>query len=153
MKKLAIFTILMFLTMSSIAFAHSYKQGDIEIGHIWTRATAPGMTTAAVYMPLLNTGTKTDELVGASSDWADKIEIHESTNENNIARMKMLDSLALEPNKPVAMRPGGIHLMVIGLKHQLKKGDMFPLTLQFKNAGSIKVEAMIEAMGATSGGD
>jgi len=150
-KIVSIICIAVLVLAGHVALAHSYEQGAIEIGHIWTRATAPGMTTAAVYGPFLNTGTEPDELIGASSDWADKIEIHQDTNENNIAHMQKLDSITLDPNKPVALRPGGIHLMAIGLKRQLKEGMMFPLTLQFKNAGSAKVEAMVEAAGAMSG--
>lgn len=152
MKKIpAVLLLLACLCTASIGSAHSYKQGDIEIGHIWTRATAPGTTTAAIYVPLLNEGKETDRLIAVSSDEAKKIEIHEDSNENGIMKMQKLDALTLEPGKPVSLRPGGIHFMVIGLKHQLKEGEMFPLTLQFEKAGSIKVEAMIEAIGAMSG--
>ena len=143
--------VLMILFAANSAHAHSYKQGDIEIGHIWARATAAGMTTAAVYVPLLNTGKEPDKLIGASSDLADKIEIHQDSNENDIAKMQKLNEITLEPGKPVSLRPGGMHFMVIGLKKQLKEGEMFPMTLQFEKAGTAKVDAMIEAAGAMSG--
>ena len=151
MKKIAVLLIL--ISFSSVwhqAIAHSYQQGDIRIGHIWARATPAGTTTAAIYVPLLNAGKEPDSLIGASSDLASKIEIHQDSNENGIMRMQKLDVVTLEPNKPVSLRPSGIHLMVFGLKQQLKEGGMFPLTLQFEKAGSITVEAMIEAAGAMS---
>jgi len=134
------------------ALAHSYKQGDIEIGHVWTRATAAGMTTAAIYFPLLNTGSAPDKLIGATSDLAGKIEIHQDLNENGISKMRKLDMLPLDPNIPVALSPGGTHLMAFGVKQQLKQGEKFPLTLQFEKAGTIKVDAVIEAPGAMGGG-
>jgi len=142
--------VLMLLFASNSAHAHSYKQGDISIGHIWARATPTGATTAAIYVPLLNNGKETDSLIGASSELASKIEIHQDTNDNGIMKMQKLDAVTLEPNKPVSLRPNGTHLMVFGLKQQLKEGGMFPLTLQFEKAGSIKVEAMIEGVGAMS---
>ena len=148
-----ILTVLLMLACvfgAASALAHSYKQGDIEIGHIWARATAPGMTTAAIYVPLLNIGKETDVLLGASSDLAEKIEIHQEIDDNGIKKMRKLDSITLEPNAPVSFRPGRIHFMVFGLKHQLKEGDMFPVTLQFKNAGSAKVDVMVQAIGAMS---
>jgi len=151
MRKIAIFLIL--VTLASAwheAIAHSYKQGDISIGHIWAHATPTGATTAAIYVPLLNNGKEPDSLIGASSDLASKIEIHQDTNDNSIMKMQKLNSVILEPNKPVSLRPNGIHLMVFGLKQQLKEGGRFPLTLQFEKAGSIKVEAMIEAISAMS---
>jgi periplasmic copper chaperone A len=152
MKKiLFFFYTLMLVVLWHGAMAHSYKQGNISIGHIWARATAPGMTTAAVYVPLLNTGKEPDQLIGASSDLADKIEIHQDSNENDIAKMQKLNEITLEPGKPVSLRPGGMHFMVIGLKKQLKEGEMFPMTLQFEKAGTAKVDAMIEAAGAMSG--
>jgi copper(I)-binding protein len=104
-----------------------------------------------VYVPLLNTGTSPDRFIGASSPIAEKVEIHDETKDNGILKMEELDGVTLEPNVPISFRPGGKHLMVIGLKHPLKEGEMLPLTLQFENAGSIKVDAMVESPGAMSG--
>jgi copper(I)-binding protein len=147
----AVLCLIIALGVTCVAFAHSYKQGDIQIGHIWARATAPGMTTAAIYVPLLNTGKEQDKLTGASSDIAENVMIHENINDNGIKKMRMLDSVVLEPNKPVSLRPGGIHLMVTGLKRQLKESETFPLTLQFEKAGAAKVDVMVENVGAMSG--
>lgn len=142
--------VLLVLGAASAALAHSYKQGDIEIGHIWARATTPKQTTAAVYLPLLNSGTQPDKLTGATSPLADKIQIHQDMNANNMAHMQKLDSIALEPGKPVALQPGGIHLMLFGVKKQINKGDTFPLTLQFEKAGAATVDVHVAAIGATS---
>ncbi len=131
--------------------AHSYKLGTIEIGHIWARATAPGAHAASVYVPFRNTGTETDELIGGSTPVASNFMIHESYNENGIAKMRMLKALELAPNKPVGMRPGGKHIMLTGMNRQLKEGDKFLLTLVFAKAGKIEVEVTVHAPGATSG--
>ncbi|MGE3623781.1 MAG: copper chaperone PCu(A)C [Bdellovibrionales bacterium] len=153
MKIFGMFVFCLVLLMApGIARAHSYQQGDIRIGHVWTRATAGSSTTAAIYMPLLNAGKDADRLIGASSDDAEKIEIHESRSEGGIMKMEMQKAIDLEPNKPVALKPRGLHLMVFGLKQPIKEGEKFPVTLQFEKAGSVKVEAMVEAAGAQSSG-
>lgn len=122
--------------MTGEALAHSYKQGDIRIGHIWAYATPPNVTETEIYAPLLNTGKEQDRLIGASSPLAAKIEIREGA--------KKPGAIILESNKPVSLRPNGIYLAVSGLKQPLKEGDMMPLTLRFEKAGAAQIEAMIE---------
>jgi copper(I)-binding protein len=134
-----------------VAHAHSYQQGAIKIGHIWARATPAGVTTAAVYVPLLNTGMDDDHLVGASSPAAKKIQIHSMSMDGDIMKMRSVESVDLPPGKPVALRPNGTHFMLIGLNQPLKQGDKVPVTLQFEKAGAITVDVMIEGAGAMSG--
>lgn len=138
------------LSAAQLSHAHSAKLGAIEIGHIWTRATAPGAKAASVYAPFRNTGTISDSLTGADTPVAERVEIHETHEENGVVKMRMLETLELPPGKPVAMRPGGKHLMLVGLKRPLKKDESFPLTLHFFRAGSIEVQVMAEDLGAKS---
>ncbi len=149
-KVLPLLALLVLFTLP--AFAHSYNIGAIEVGHIWARATAADASTASVYVPFLNTGKEPDQLTGANTAIADSVTIHESYEENGVARMRKLDTLELAPSKPVAMRPGGKHLMLMGLKKPLHEGDKFPLTLHFAKAGNIEVQVFVHGAGATSGG-
>src|SRR5262245_18271967 len=105
--------LLFFLGSVCTVLAHSYQQGAIRIGHVWARATPSGATTAAVYMPLLNTGDQADIFIGASSPLADKIEVHDMSHEDGVMKMKSMDNVDLEPGKPVTFRPGGKHLMLV----------------------------------------
>lgn len=151
-KKTAPVLCALLLLLTTAAAAHSYKLGAIEIGHSWARATAAGAQAAGVYMPFRNTGPESDTLTGAETPVAAMVMIHESYEENGIAKMRMLEALELTPNKPVALRPGGKHLMLTGVKRQLKEGDTFPLTLHFAKAGNIDIEIIVHAPGAKSGG-
>jgi copper(I)-binding protein len=56
----------------------------------------------------------------------------------------------LKPSTTTELRPGGLHVMLEGLKQPLKEGDNIPLTLTFEKAGSINVQLIVEAMGATA---
>lgn len=139
------------LVISPALWAHSSQQGDIQIGHIWARATAVGATTASVYVPLLNKGTQPDSLLGGHTPVAEGLMLHESTIRDGVSHMNMLESLPLPAGKPVAMKPNGRHIMLTGMKRQLKEGETFPLTLHFEHAGDATIEVMVHAAGATSG--
>ena len=70
--------------------------------------------------------------------------------EGNVMRMREIEGgLAIPPGATVALAPGGIHLMMMGLKEPLKQGERVPVTLVFEKAGSIDVELAVTAMGAT----
>jgi hypothetical protein len=150
MRKILAAMVLLAVSITQSATAHSYKIGAIEIGHAWARATAANAPTASVYVPFLNEGKEADTLIGADTPVATTAMLHESTEENGIAKMRMLDKLELAPGKPVAMRPGGKHFMLMGLKHQLNEGDKFSLTLHFAKAGNIEIQVMVHAPGAQS---
>jgi periplasmic copper chaperone A len=121
------------MLLPSLAQAHSFKLGNIAIGHAWALPTLSAETQ--VMMPLLNLGTTTDSLISASSTVATAVELrsaHKATFE-----------FALDPNKPFPMRAAANHLQLLGLTKPLSKGDMFPLTLKFKNSGEIKITIIV----------
>ena len=145
MIRLAFSFLVAFAIFSFSAAAHSYKQGDISVGHIWAKSTPDGAASTEVYVPLLNNGKEADKLTGASAEWADQVIISEPKNENGVVRMITRDEITLAPNKPVSLLPNGLHLMATGLKQPLKEGTMVPITLNFAKAGAIKVEVKIES--------
>ena len=73
------------------AEAHSYKLGNLEIGHPWSRATPAGAPTAGAYLKITNNGSTADRLTAAKSPAADKVEIHEMKMEGSIMRMRELE--------------------------------------------------------------
>lgn len=131
-------TFLLALFAPTIARAHSYRQGDIAIGHAWTLPSQ--QNEAQVFFPLANQGTKPDELVAARSEICSSIELRL----NNRYDEPPLASIALDPKKPVPMRPTARHLRLIGLKRPLKTDDRFKLILDFLNAGETTVEVFVE---------
>jgi periplasmic copper chaperone A len=122
--------------------ALAQPMGSITVDNDWARESTPQGVTA-VYMVLILVADESDRLVGAQSSAADSVEIHETRIENGIAKMRHLDDLDIEPETPVVFEPGGLHLMVIGLKHPLKSGDSLPLVLQFAHAGKLTLEVPV----------
>ena len=135
------------LTVASFAAsAHEFKIGDIKIGHPYARTTATGQASGGGYLKLENKGAD-DKLLSASTDVAASVELHSMSMEGDVMRMRQLDSIALPQGKTVDLKPGALHLMLVGLKAPLKDGDKFPLKLKFEKAGEVTVTVNVEAGG------
>ncbi len=126
------------------------EAGDIEIHEPWVRPTAQG-ENAAVYFILHNHSANDDELIGASSNVADVAEIHESKMENDVMQMNMLTSLPIAADEEVNFTPGGLHIMLVNIKQELKAGDHIGVILHFKNHEDIV--ANVSVGDAPAGGD
>ncbi|NKE19457.1 copper chaperone PCu(A)C [Neoroseomonas oryzicola] len=129
------------------AAAHDYTAGDIAIGHPWSRA-AGANATGAGFLTLRNTGTQPDRLVSASASVARAVELHTHVRDGDVMRMRPVDAIPVAPGQTVELRPGGFHIMLIGLKEPLVQGTRVPLTLRFERAGEVRVELAVEAAGA-----
>ena len=100
-------------------------------------------------MTIKNTGT--DRLTGASTAVAGKVEVHEMTMDNGVMRMRpVAGGFEIKPGQTVELKPGGYHIMFVGMKEQLKTGEHFKATLEFAKAGKVDVDFTVEAVGATS---
>jgi periplasmic copper chaperone A len=119
------------------ASAHSFKLGDILIGHAW--ALPSRQNDGQVFFPLVNNGKAPDELVAARSGICAQIELRQNAHYDD----PPLKSLALDPGKPIPMRPTARHLRLIGLRKPLEKGDGFTMILDFLNAGEIEIEVHV----------
>ena len=136
------------------ALAHEFKVGNLEVGHPWSRATPPGAKVAGGYFSVTNNGSSPDRLLSISSENSDKAELHElGVNEGVMTMRPVSGGLEIPAGGKVALKPGGYHLMFIGLKRQPKQGEKFPATLTFEKAGSVTVEFAVEGMGETGGMD
>ena len=135
------------------AFPQATATSTITIEQPWARATASGAQTGAVYMTLDNKASSPDRLTGASSDVADKLQIHEIKVENGVMQMRELaGGLSIPAGGSVMLKPGSYHVMLIGLKKPLTAGEKIPLTLTFEKAGNISVTVSVQAMGGMQDG-
>lgn len=132
MKK-NLFAFVLGILFLSACGAAGEKGLGVEAHDIWARSAIKDGNGAA-YMLLHNHSTEDDALVGASSDVAGVVEIHLSQMKDD-GTMEMIkqESIVLPADGEVELKPGSYHVMLIGLKQDLKAGDEFSLTLHFKN--------------------
>ena len=129
--------------LAGIAAAHSFTMGTLKIGHPWAAVTT-GQVGAA-YLSIENSGDKPVRLKSARTLAADSVEIHEMSMTDGIMRMRDLpDGVRVDPGAKVALAPGGIHLMLKGLKQPLAEKDKVPLTLTFEDGTEIEVELHVQ---------
>ena len=137
---------------ASFLAAAAAAHGQVEARGAWVRGTVPGQTTAGAYMEL--TSDRRASLLGAESPAAGGAEIHEMKMEGNVMRMRAVPRLELPPGKTVELKPGGHHMMLVGLKRPLKKGDLVPIRLKIelsdKTVKTIQVLAEVRELAATS---
>lgn len=140
------------LALALPAMAADAKVGSLEIKSAWARATAPKAPTGGAFMTIANTGAGTDNLLGASSDVAKVVELHTHLKQGDVMRMVAVSNIEVQPGKSVQMAPGGLHVMLIGLKQPLVEGSSFPLELDFAVAGKVTVMVDVAALGAMGPG-
>lgn len=134
-----------------VAEAHDYRIANLEIITPWARATAPTAPSGGGFVVIKNTGASADRLVSARSPAAGAVQIHEMKMDGNVMRMRELEKgVEIPAGATVSLAPGGLHLMMMGLKEPLKQGSSVPLTLVFEKAGSIDVDLAVEALGAAA---
>jgi len=140
------------LTAALLAAAPALAQTpSVEVQNAWARATAAGAKAGGVFLTMTDKGAP-DRLIGASTPVAAIAEVHETVNDKGVMRMRPVPSLPLQPNDPVVLKPGGYHLMLMGLKQQLKDGETFPVTLSFEKAGNVTATVHVAKAGAMGPG-
>ena len=121
----------------------------VQVENAWARATAVGAKAGAIYLTLTDTGAP-DRLLGAATPIATTAELHETINDNGVMRMRPVPVLPIETGKPVVLKPGSYHLMLMGLRRQLKPGDSFPVTLTFEKAAPVTATVTVATAGASN---
>jgi copper(I)-binding protein len=97
----------------------------------------------AAYVTISNRGSEPEALLSATADLADGVELHHTTTRDGVMRMEPLARFDVPPGTTLEMKPGSYHLMLLGLKHDLKPGDTVTLTLRFAKAGQISLQAPV----------
>jgi copper(I)-binding protein len=121
---------------------------QIEVDGAWSRATAPGAKVAAGYMTLRNKGAAPDRLLGASSPAAARVETHIVEKQGDVVRMREVKGYDVPARGSFELKPGGPHLMFVDIRQPLKEGERVPVLLRFQNAGEVRADLEVRALGA-----
>jgi len=147
--RLGALVLLSFAVASTVVYAHGFTVGSLKIIHPWSRATPNGAEVAGGYLAIENTGQEADRLVDVVVEGVSRAEIHEMTTIDGVMKMRPLpNGLELPPGKMVELKPGGFHIMLMGLKVPVTEGSKLAGKLRFEKAGSVDVMFNVEAAGA-----
>lgn len=137
------------LTLCTLLAAPALAQvADVKVEGAWARASVPGQKGTGAFMKL--TAPLGARLVGASSPAAGVTEVHEMKLDGDVMRMRAVPVLELPAGKPVELKPGGFHVMLLDLKAPLAKDSTVPLTLTFKDAKGVESKLDLTVPVATS---
>ena len=125
----------------------------VKVEAAWVRPTVAGQAAGGGFVKITG-GADADRLLGGSGGVSKTVELHTMQMEGDVMRMREVPGIDVPAGQVVELKPGGLHLMFMGLKQPLKAGESFPLTLRFEKAGEVKVDVKISAQppaGAAAG--
>ena len=120
------------LLAACIAFASATVQAQVSVDKPWVRTTVPQQTTTGAFMTI--TSAQGGKLVAASSPIAASVEVHEMRMDGDTMKMRPIEVLPLPAGKPVELKAGAYHMMLLGLKAPVKFGDVVPIRLVIEDA-------------------
>ena len=131
-----------------------HKHHSIEASAAWTRATVKTAKVGGGFIMIKNTGDHADRLIGGAASFASDVQLHTMQIVDDIARMRALpDGIVIPAGTEVALKPGGDHVMFMGLKEQLKEGEQRTVKLIFEKAGEIEVAFKVNSLAAKEAGE
>ena len=138
------------LTLAAIiAPSSDVSAGSVMIMKAYARASAtPTAKTSAAYVSLMNHAPEADRLLAVTTPAAASAEVHKTESVDGVMKMMPAGALEVPGSGMLEMKPGGYHIMLMGLTQPLKKGDEIELTLTFEKAGEMKVKVPVGAVAA-----
>jgi copper(I)-binding protein len=119
------------LASSLSAFAAVTEQVQVLDGYV--REVPPTQQISAAFMTLHNDDMSDHKIVSASSPAAKTVELHTHTNENGMMKMRQVPDIAIPAGGDTFLKPGGLHIMLIGLTQELKKDVPVSVTIKFED--------------------
>jgi len=138
-------SLILWLIVQAPIHAAEYRAGTLVVAQPWSPATPPVASVGAVYFSITNGGAKADQLLSVTSPIARVVEIHESREVQGSIRMREVTSVECPPGATVKISPGGLHVMLLGLRGPLVAGTTFPATLRFRDAGTMTIQILVSA--------
>jgi copper(I)-binding protein len=125
------------------ALSCSALGAEVSIGDPYVRAVPPGQPNSAVFMSLENQTGTSQALVGAESAVSESVELHTHVEEGGMMRMRRIEKVEIPAGETVTLKPGGLHVMLLGLKQPLEPGETVDLTLIFEDGSRMPVQAPV----------
>ena len=135
----------MAIAAATLLAGAAFAQTAPRIDDAWARPTVAGQPGGGGFLKI--TSPSADRLVAASAPIAKAVELHTMQMDGDVMRMRQIPAIEIPAGQTVELKPGGLHVMFIGLTQTLDSGASFPLTLRFEKAGEVKVEVQVRNQG------
>ena len=122
--------------------------GALDVEEPYARSVPPGQPNSVVFMHIVNRGDTARALVSGKTDAADVVELHTHTMEDGMMKMRRVERIEIPGKGAVSLEPGGLHVMLIGLKRNLVPGETVDLTLELDDGTALQVQAPVRAVQA-----
>lgn len=142
--------LLLALGLFVLGFVPSVQADDspvLNIEDAYALATSDVQKNGAVFMHITNDGPEAVRIVAAKGDVAEKIELHTHIMDGDVMQMREVEGYDIPAGETVMLKPMGHHIMLMGLKQPLHKGDVFTLTLETEGGQEIPVEVAVKLPG------
>jgi copper(I)-binding protein len=130
------------------ALAVHAEGSAVSVSDAYARAIPPGQPNSAVFLTLNNPSGQPRALVAAASPVADAVELHTHIEEGGMMRMRRVERIEIPAGATVNLKPGGLHVMLIGLKENLQPGGQVDLTLTFDDGAQTQIQAPVRKVEA-----
>jgi len=137
MKKM-LFLVLLAFSASVLADAAA----TVTVEKPFARKAIKAQRNSAAFMTLRNSGPAV-AIVAAESPVAEIVELHTHVHDNGVMRMRKIEKIELPAGGEVTLQPGGLHVMLLGLKQDLNEGERISVTLKFSDGSSKTIEAPV----------
>ena len=122
---------------------------DVEIDGAYARASIPNVPNSAAFFVIKNNSDKNIAITSANSDIAEKNELHTHIKENQMMKMIKIEKLVVPAKSSLELKSGGDHVMLIGLKKELKAGDEISLELSFSDGDKKSIKVPVKDLAST----
>ncbi|MDY3776061.1 MAG: copper chaperone PCu(A)C [Campylobacter sp.] len=122
---------------------------DIEIEGAYARASIPNVSNSAAFFVIKNNSDKDIAITSVNSDIAEKNELHTHIKENEMMKMIKIEKLVVPAKSSLELKSGGDHVMLMGLKKELKAGDEISLELSFSDGDKKKIKVPVKDLAST----
>jgi len=138
-ERLAIATWIVSLQVAGSPTESPENPSGLRVEGGWVRALPASAPNSAAYLRLTNESSEPISIVGASSDAARSVEIHETSTRDGVSAMRRLERIVVAPGGTVDLKPGAAHIMLIGLSEPLAEGSEVSLTLELSNGATLEL--------------
>ncbi len=127
---------------ATAVYAADVKVGSLTIEDVWARSAQTGQMTGA-FMRIQNSGAA-DKIISASCDAAKATELHATQMSDGVMKMRPVSAMEIPAMGELSLKPGGYHIMLIGLNRPLVAGETLPIKVIFEKAGAVTLNAIIK---------